>query len=571
MRTCNALYRLVVTFSDPSWRWRSEVRTLLHETVSLVEQKSRLLIPESDLARPIMEHLSARLQAVADATNSGRDSGSDLPRKTKRGLINVVGKLASSLFGVATEQDVNDLQNIVTSNRNSLSVISHKHNVMAIVVNTTRMQMLENSRLIDELVNVTSDLHNWMSKANLGQLVAHKLLFRVALLESLVSQLELSRDKMTNMRKDLEQGILSEDLLPPGTFQDLITSARIPKDSRFITPLIWYYSNLHVQAMKVDEELVYSMELPLVSGEETVAKEVSSYPAPNVLSNVSLQVDVPRRVLFKIHDDQAIELPTNCIGSNPIVCPPLPINRESGTTDRSCIAALLGITGRNATSVCPVKVTLGRKDEVFYHDVNTFILVTWGTDITEGCFHSRTMQLNAGTYLVKWSGECPLCTQQHCISGIVRTGSTLRLEHKWQSLQIPKLDNFSVLNLPMVPARKTAAFKLDTLEDLFVPDKLIPAEQRGDQSSVYIVILCISCVCILFLVSIVVYVRRTGIRKFSEVARPVERVVDAESAIPLQAPIKAESPHRGKELTLEQAAAVLLANPVEYQDGRIPS
>ena len=314
--------------------------------------------------------------------------------------------------------------------------------------------------------------------------------------------------------------------------------------------------------MKLDEELVYSMELPLVSGEETVAKKVSSYPTPNVLSNISLQVDVPRRVLFKIHGDQAIELPTNCVGSNPIVCPPLPINRESGTTDHSCIAALLGITDKNATSVCPVKVTLGRNDQVFYHDVNAFILVTWGTDVTEGCFHSRTMKLNAGTYLVKWSGECPLCTQQHCISGIVRTGSTLRLEHKWQSLQIPKLDNFSVLNLPMVPARKMATFELDTLEDLFVPDMFIPAERSGDQGSAYIVTLCISIVCVFLLVSIVVYVRRTGIRKFSEVARTVERVVDAESAIPLQAPIKAEDPHRGKELTLEQAAAVLLSNPI---------
>ncbi len=56
---------------------------------------------------------------------------------------------------------------------------------------------------------------------------------------------------MLRMRKGLEKGLLSEDLLP------LITSAMLPKGSSFMLPLNWYYSKMNVNMISMRQELVY--------------------------------------------------------------------------------------------------------------------------------------------------------------------------------------------------------------------------------------------------------------------------------------------------------------------------
>jgi hypothetical protein len=76
-----------------------------------------------------------------------------------------------------------------------------------------------------------------------------------------------------SLSKDLERGFLSEDLLPLDELRELANSPLIPKGNRFVAPIVWYYSNLKVHMMQVDEELVYSIDLPLVSEEHAFATE----------------------------------------------------------------------------------------------------------------------------------------------------------------------------------------------------------------------------------------------------------------------------------------------------------
>ena len=482
--------------------------------------------------------------------------GTGTMSRTKRGLFDFVGTISKSLFGVATDHDVVQLKEVVNSNRNALSVITHQHNKMLTVVNATRFQMLENRETINNLIDTTSALKKWVARVNLRQQLYHVLIFRINMIENLIRQLERSQDKMLRMRKDLEHGVLSEELLPLDELGKLTTSSLIPKDSSFVTPLFWYYTHLHVKMLRMEDELVYSVGLPLVSNERSVAKQFESYPTPNVISNVTLQILVHNSNLFKSHTGQAIQLPDNCIGSHPLVCPPMPVLRDD-TTDHSCASALLKLTHRKVSQECPVKVTSDVRDKMFYHDVNSFVLVTWGTDVVEGCLHSKAMSLTPGTYLISWSGECPLCTKQHCIPGIVQTGSTLRLENTWQAIQIPKMQNLSVLNITANLLRKRAPFKVDALDKLFLPEVPSIVGSKRDTGIMFDVILFISILCVSGVVFLLcfLYFKRDQKTK-------VKIGEELELAMPLKEPNKADANEAvsGNVLTPEQAAAILLSN-----------
>jgi hypothetical protein len=176
--------------------------------------------------------------------------------RTRRGIFDFVGTISKSLFGVATDGDVKQLQEAVNSNRDSLSVISHQHNKMLIVVNATRFQVLENSKTVNDLIDTTSALREWVSETNLRQVLYQVLMFRINMIDNLIRQLERSYDRVLRMRKDLEHGMLSEELLPVEELRKLFNSALIPKDSNFISPVYWYYTHIHVKMSQLENEMV---------------------------------------------------------------------------------------------------------------------------------------------------------------------------------------------------------------------------------------------------------------------------------------------------------------------------
>jgi hypothetical protein len=197
---------------------------------------------------------------------------------------------------------------------------------------------------------------------------------------------------------------------------------------------------------------------------------------------------------------------------------------------------------------------------MYYHDINSFVLVTWGTDVTEGCLHSKVKSLKAGTYLINWSGECPLCTKQHCIPGIVRTGSSLRLKNTWQALEIPSLQNLSAMNIPVDPLRKRAPFEVETLDKLLMPDVPSIVWSRKDTTITIDVILFIvlTCVCVILGLMCYLYVK--------DGEKPKVKVDnELELAMPLTEPNKADTDESRSSITNvlspEQAAAILLAKP----------
>ena len=114
----------------------------------------------------------------------------------------------------------------------------------------------------------------------------------------------------------------------------------------------------------------------------------------------------------------------------------------------------------------------GHFQSVMNH-VNTFILVTWGTDLIEGCLDCKSITLTAGTYLIHWSGNCALCTKYHCVQGIKQSYPKLRLKNTWRAIKIPNTMNFSHVNigvkLPAVAA-ELPVMALEQIDSQDAPD-----------------------------------------------------------------------------------------------------
>lgn len=587
--TCSAMYHIVVVFDNPSIKRYENVLNSILETEQLMQDK----FPESEYANLLLSQLRQRFQALnrqpsrnhpsnrqldstatvnrqpnrqpnrpvmnnrnlttIGAVDQDKSKPSNAQSRTKRGLFNIVASVSKTLFGLATEEDVNKIRQLAVMNEQTLSVLTHHSTQMLSILNATRYQMIENRNTVNKLIESLSELKEFATNSYMKLHLYHVLLLKIILIQNLVENLEHTQDKMLRMRKDLENGYLSEDLLPLEEFKSLITSATIPTGSHFVTPIHWYYSKLAVRMLKIENEIVYAVDLPLVSSEKFIAKRFISYPTPTVNRNTTVQIMVDKNRLYKNHDGRAIALPENCIGTHIQVCPPSIISRDQ-EADGDCVSALLNLTQSKVDETCPAQLSISRKDRLFYHDVNSFILVTWGTDLVDGCLKSKVLTLKPGTYLIEWSGTCALCTKHHCVPGISYSTTRLQLNNTWQAFPIPNMQNFSALMLPVKIPAVMATPKVTTLSELTSPPEpriVWSASSTSVLIDVIVFIMFISCGVI---VCIMIKVYRSKQSKV-DVSR------DLEHAVPLVV-LNQSNEIENSNMSPEQAAAILLASNV---------
>ena len=135
-------------------------------------------------------------------------------------------------------------------------------------------------------------------------------------------------------------------------------------------------------------EMIYSVDLPLVNNKPFVAKQFVSYPTPNVMKTITLHVQVPNEWYIN-YADKVNVLSQKCQGKSPIVCPPVIINRDSQGGQELCLCSVKPGQG-NTHSLCHIKLVCDRTDKLYYFHVNSFVLVTFGTDLVAPSTHLRS-------------------------------------------------------------------------------------------------------------------------------------------------------------------------------------
>ena len=149
---------------------------------------------------------------------------------------------------------------------------------------------------------------------------------------------------------------------------------------------------------------------------------IKSYPIPiwNTSTLVSLMVD---DLIAVVEYSNELIKPKQCLGENPIVCYPPPVQHRPHD---SCTHQIT-LTGahNHILQTCAISLHNSSHGLLFSEQLNHVILVTWGELLIE-CCHGQVNQqiLNAGTFKITWDGQCTITRDAWSMNGIwIQTSS----------------------------------------------------------------------------------------------------------------------------------------------------
>lgn len=191
--------------------------------------------------------------------------------RTKRGLLNVFGKLGQSLFGTAMNSDVVALQHAVAETQEQMTSLYHNENGLLSVLNQTRRYMQENR---DDIATLERDMGNMMTVIRSNINVTNTLIRHMTTahlmrkIESNLQQMEMVRDDYLRkesiyhrQRMQLERGWLTEDILPLSMLEDILHQIQLQHHQVLSCP--WYYEHIHIKAIwRKSNELAFTAKYP---------------------------------------------------------------------------------------------------------------------------------------------------------------------------------------------------------------------------------------------------------------------------------------------------------------------
>ena len=455
---------------------------------------------------------------------------SHLGARKRRGLLPILGDLGKSLFGLATEKDIARLRAALEDNRRYTDAVRHDQEGLLSVVNITRAESVRNSKNLHVMGGIVRALEgqlkllaNRTSAWTAYNAEFDKVRDKISHLASQVRRVWYRRQQYLAARRDLEGGSLSELLLP---LDDLkaISQGRLPRGTRFVRPLLWYYSKADVRMTSVSGDLVYVVRLPLVDETDHQAIRLVSFPVPNVRRNVTVQIDAGGLISLNPVTGQTVGLdPDLCMGRDPMVCIPGPSPRH--VQDKlTCVNAVF--VEKDVRKYCSAKVAARDGDSFQYHDMNDYILTTWGTTLREQCDWGHPVQLSPGVYRVKWSGRCSLCTPEYCIPSTIQIHSSYHLQ-QWEPLNvtdisIPVMKVEALAGLPSIP--HLGEVKTLRLDDLLTATPPPPFSWTREHTSVATDSVVGLVVAVLVVLALVLCIRRYGCTGWTALCRKPERI-----------------------------------------------
>lgn len=327
--------------------------------------------------------------------------------RRKRGFINAIGSLSKTLFGTATQGDVEKVRNkvneILADNQEVKTVV--KENIVCI--NEIREQQLRIQGKTNELVEKVMELKNAFDgmieeKNELGKKfyveeVSSKIESGLSFLEANHAE-NLRYQALFQYRRDLAIiGHLTETLVSRNNLQNLLNEIKVD------LPLNYLYENVDVTLIKLDrQKLGFYFSIPILDGESYTAWDISSVPfsvggRPHIIRPELSHVGVG------LASGRIIEL-EYCKYDNPIICP-APLEYDKLT----CIQ---GILSQNVEKIkeCDVKEMSEHSLTVKRLSPGSLLLYSSGETIEERCKLKpvKTYTVDQDTYVVSAEASCVL-------------------------------------------------------------------------------------------------------------------------------------------------------------------
>ena len=248
--------------------------------------------------------------------------------RTRRGLLDVVGKMSKTLFGTATVEDVRRVAAAVQQSRNEDKKITHQVNQMLSVVKLTRRELNETRQRMNVIIDtvktyavalavVTEKIN---SLSNRVREVSNSLMYEQALaqIEAGVAQYVEHQRLYHQQRNQLAAEQFTTDLMPRDELMKIL-HGQLEPNAVYIEPIDWYYEHCPVYTMWTGEDLVYHVSLPLISRNRFDMFKLVSFAVPVNQSSITTRVMVKDQVATDHRSGRGLR-PTSCVGRNPVVC-----------------------------------------------------------------------------------------------------------------------------------------------------------------------------------------------------------------------------------------------------------
>ena len=423
-----------------SWRVVVVVHTSLDLSIILRELKTLEAavssISPGRVSELALQDWSGRFKKLRVALNTPRaeerNPERDLwRRRSRRGLLDAVGTLASFAFGVATEQEVMEVQEAVDKTRKQGRAVAHLVTELTSVVNGSRELIRENRRRLNEVATLVGQLadtenttrrllkhaYNMQTQQNIDRVLEH--------IEREYAEYRERERQQARQKTALEMGRLTEDLLSLPTLIDILRRAT-QEDVVPVEPAEWYYQHTRIIPLWGDgtDSLVFKVELPLVRPVPYLGYKIRTYEVPYANSTTTVRLQAEGRYGLDTQTG-AMFNPKICAGTNPQVCQAGPLYSSGGL---DCARAV--ISARDTRKVCRVQVVTRPDDSpqiLTTEEPNRFVLLTWGETLTEHCTGraERTYTLRRGTYSVTIQGGCILKSRAWSVRGLIERNSSV--------------------------------------------------------------------------------------------------------------------------------------------------
>ena len=373
-------------------------------------------------------------------------------KRTRRGLLNFVGDLSKSLFGTATQEDVERVAKVVNDIGHSEYKTVKRVNELLAVVNRTNQDVAMNRRRL----NGVSQTLNRLGDALVGlQGVVNRTNFginglkRNILIERAVSELELFARHFQNQKlyfdiqkSNLESEQLTEILLDRRVLLQILS----PYESKFgrsIRPLQWYYEFVRIQPVWISDKLVYRMKLPIIGKEQVLMNQLfafDNYVAKDKVSVLDIESNV---VVDKLTGK--IMYPFECKGQNPLVCK----NNIRYSASESCEVAIIE-NRKDKLKFCEAHIRKVRgQTRVQVIDGNHYVISTPGESIQLRCVNGKVSRwmLRTGAYATTIPAGCVLLGNGWSVRAIDQLNSTKTLTQP--EIKIPSLELTDIITTKM--------------------------------------------------------------------------------------------------------------------------
>ena len=379
------------------------------------------------------------------------------PRRDKRGLFDFFGQIGHTLFGLATDDSVEQCRRAIINTRRYQQGVVHQINELTTVLNRTYSTAMWNKHQITQVTEFISDsLIPKLNKVIEGLNATNNRLYRlerafyfervVATLEQVTLSYVRLRRAHARQKASLELGRLTEDILSLSQLREILLKAT-STTTYPVEPIQWYYEHAHVYPVWGSGTLIYRVKLPLVDGRKYSRYNLATWPVPYMAKGYSIRIMIDHQDVGMNSVTGDIFHPIGCQGWKPMVCRTGPLySAHRWGCPRTLIAGDFK-RSKNCQVIIQKEGNLTQVTEISYGE---YVVVTWGETFETRCegLPGVRKEVAPGTYLVTVSPNCTVMGRDVTLTGLIE-----RLGHV--SVKAMRVLVSNILNITdIVPAEQ---------------------------------------------------------------------------------------------------------------------